>query len=138
MEIPKNLWRSFAKQRRFPLKQEQSLQVQKNLIVKIMIWNANDTNDSRVVSHAYWRQLNNYGDLEARSGVYIFADVNKQVKYIGKAGARRMVLEIESALNRRKGYGATQVKALYTNSDANALSLERDLINKYNPPNNLV
>lgn len=103
-----------------------------------MIWNANDTNDSRVVSHAYWRQLNNYGDLEARSGVYIFADVNKQVKYIGKAGARRMVLEIESALNRRKGYGATQVKALYTNSDANALSLERDLINKYNPPNNLV
>lgn len=102
-----------------------------------MIWNSNDTNDYRVVSHAYWRQLNNYSDLEDRAGVYIFADVNKQVKYIGKAGARRMVLEIESALRREKGYGATQVKALYTNSDANALSLERDLINNYNPPNNL-
>ncbi len=101
-----------------------------------MEWNSNDNRDYRVVSSSYWRQLNNYSDLEARSGVYIFADINKQVKYIGKAGARRMVLEIESALQRGKGYGATQVKALYTNSDANALSLERDLLSKYNPPNN--
>jgi len=102
-----------------------------------MIWNSNDNRDYRVVSHANWRLLNNYADLEARSGVYIFADVNKQVKYIGKAGARRMVDEIYSAIQRGKGHGATQVKALYTNSDAIALSVENDLISKYNPPNNL-
>jgi len=101
-----------------------------------MEWDNNDANDRRVVEATYWRNINNYTDLEPRAGVYIFANSLYQVKYIGKAGAGRMVLEIESAIRRGKDYGATKVKALYTNSDLNAQTLERDLINKYNPPNN--
>ena len=102
-----------------------------------MIWNNNNSHDRRVVESTRWIYLSNYTNLEQRSGVYIFANSDHQVKYIGKAGARRMVLEIESALNRGKNYGASLVKVLYTNSDPNALSLERDLINLYSPPNNL-
>lgn len=48
-----------------------------------------------------------------------------------------MIVEIENAINRGKDYGATRVKALYTNSEKDALSLEGDLIEKYDPPNNL-
>ena len=55
---------------------------------------------------------------------------------IGKAGAGRMVDEIQSAKDRGKDYGATRVKALYTNSADRAQSLEQALIEKYNPPNN--
>jgi len=103
-----------------------------------MEWNNNDANDWKVVESSYWRNLDNYAGLQARAGVYIFANSAYQVKYIGKAGAGRMVIEIADAIKRDKDFGATQVKVLYTNSDANAQSLERDLRNKYNPPNNLV
>jgi len=47
-----------------------------------------------------------------------------------------MVDEVADAISRKKDKNASRVGALYTNSDANALSLERDLIRKYNPPNN--
>lgn len=103
-----------------------------------MAWDSSDHSDYRVVAYTGWKYLENYGTFEYRAGVYLFANVNLQIKYIGKAGAGRMVIEIESAIGRGKAYGATQVKALYTNSDANALSLENDLIGKYNPPNNLI
>ena len=102
-----------------------------------MEWRYSDESDYRVVAKTSWYNLENYERLKERSGVYIFADVNHQVKYIGKAGARRMVDEIASAISRGKAYGASRLKALYTNSDERALSLERDLIDKYNPPNNL-
>lgn len=102
-----------------------------------MEWDSSDQYDSRVVSFERWRDLGNFEGFEPRAGVYIFANVNWQVRYIGKAGARRMVSEIHNAIDRGKDYGATRVKALYTNSSENALSLERDLIIKYNPPNNL-
>jgi excinuclease UvrABC nuclease subunit len=102
-----------------------------------MIWDNSDHGDYRVVAYSGWRYLENYGTFEYRSGVYLFANANLQIKYVGKAGPGRMVDEIESAICRGKNYGATQVKALYTNSDDRATSLEADLINKYNPPNNL-
>lgn len=101
-----------------------------------MEWDPSDQNDYRVVEFSRWRNLENYGTFEERSGVYIFANVDWQVKYIGKAGAGRMVDEIQSAIDRGKDYGATRVKALYTNSADRALSLEHALIEKYDPPNN--
>ncbi len=103
-----------------------------------MIWSNSDANDPRVVESTGWRYLANYSGLEERSGVYIFTNVDHQVKYIGKAGPGRMVKEIENALSRNKGFGATLVKVLYTNFDEKAKSLERDLINAYYPPNNLI
>jgi len=102
-----------------------------------MIWDASDQQDWRVVDYSGWLSLQNYGNLENKAGVYIFADASHDVKYIGKAGAGRMVDEISNAISRGKNTGATLVKALYTNSSENAQSLETDLIRKYNPPNNL-
>ena len=102
-----------------------------------MIWDSSDHDNYRVVAYTGWRNLENYGTFEHRSGVYLFANVDLHIKYIGKAGAERMVAEIQSAINRGKDYGATKVKALYTNSDERASSLEAYLIEKYNPPNNL-
>ena len=101
-----------------------------------MIWDIGDHQDRRVVDYSNWLYLENYGNLKNNAGVYIFADANHHVKYIGKAGAGRMVDEISYAIRREKDKGATLVKALYTNSSENAQSLEKDLIEKYNPPNN--
>tara|TARA_B100000683_G_C12082577_1_gene387493 strand:- start:70 stop:384 length:315 start_codon:yes stop_codon:yes gene_type:complete len=76
--------------------------------------------------------------LPDTAGVYIYADINHQVKYIGKAGAGRLNLEAKSAMNNRnKAKGATLVKALITNSNAKAKSLEKYLVKKYQPPNNI-
>lgn len=101
-----------------------------------MRWKSADGRDRRIVASSGWKNLSNYEDLEQRAGVYIFANVNLQVKYIGKAGPRRMVNEIRKAVNRGKNFGATSVRALFTNSDANAVSLRKDLIEIYDPPNN--
>ena len=102
-----------------------------------MIWDTSDHVDYRVVGHTpRWRDMGDYETLEPRAGVYIFANANLQVKYVGKAGPGRMVVEITRAIRREKAYGATLVKALYANSDDEAKTLERDLIEKYKPPNN--
>ena len=118
-----------------------------------MKWNTNDEKDPRVVKASDWIVLSAYQkELEARAGVYIFADEAHDVRYIGKAGAGRMIVEgkekkqevdklifeIYSAKYRKKDNGATHVKVLYTNSDAKALALEQELIKKYDPANNNV
>ena len=103
-----------------------------------MIWDSSDHSDYRVIAYTGWRYLENYGTCEDRAGVYLFANADLHIKYVGKAGAGRIVIEIDNAIRRGKSYGATLVKALYTNSDANALSLESNLIAKYNPMNNLM
>lgn len=102
-----------------------------------MIWKPHHARDSRVVESSSIILLENYTNLSARMGVYIFLDVNHHVKYVGKAGARRMVEEIANAIYRGKDRGATRVKALYTRTDANALSLETAIRQYYDPPNNL-
>jgi excinuclease UvrABC nuclease subunit len=110
-----------------------------------MTWEKADEEDHRVDKPSEWVSLDSYQEeLEKRAGVYIFTDDDFDVKYIGKAGAGRMVVELKniktfevySAIKRLKNIGATQVKALYTNSDARALEYEGELIKKYNPPNN--
>lgn len=104
--------------------------------VRIMKWDSSDESNWGVVAVSGWRPLEDYQDLKAKAGVYIFADVDLQVKYVGKAGAARMVDEIADAKRRSKASGGVQVKALYINSDEKAQSLEADLIDKYDPPNN--
>ncbi len=101
-----------------------------------MEWDSNDQRDYRVVAIGDWRSLESYQDLEAKAGVYIFADAGLRVKYIGKAGAGGMVDEVGDAIRTDKAYQATRVKALYTNSNKNAQSLGAELIDKYDPPNN--
>lgn len=112
-----------------------------------MTWDISDESDSRVRKTSPWISVDNYKSLEPRTGVYIFADKDEDVKYIGKAGGKRMVVEsddesikelfeVHNAMYRKKDKGATQVKALYTYRDTQALKLEGELIKKYDPPNN--
>lgn len=106
-----------------------------------MRWDKNDEHDSRIKAVTDWTSFDEVHTLEARAGVYVFADDSEDVVYIGKAGAGRMIkedmiIEIMNAKYRNKDEGATQVKALYTNSGDIALALEGDLILKYQPINN--
>jgi len=108
-----------------------------------MKWNVSSEKDSRIIENSNWLPIDDYKELKENSGVYVFTNDDLDVKYIGKAGKRRMVLEhvhvfeIYSAICRGKDDGATQVKALYTNSNETALTLEKDLIRKYTPDNNI-
>jgi excinuclease UvrABC nuclease subunit len=108
-----------------------------------MKWNPKDEDDKRIVKQSPWINIDKYKEIEKRAGVYIFASADYDIKYIGKAGPRRLVLEyftileIYSALSRGKDKGATIVKALYTNSNDTASDLELDLVIKYNPENNI-
>jgi len=63
-----------------------------------MAWDSSDHSDYRVVAYTRWKYLENYGTFEYRAGVYLFANVDLQTKYTGKAGAGRMVIEIDSAI----------------------------------------
>jgi len=116
-----------------------------------MKWDSQDEKDNPIVSASNWFALPFYKKtVEARAGVYIFADKSHDVKYIGKAGAGRLVVEMDkavqpaarliyeiySAIGRKKDQGASLVKVLYTNSDEVALKLEKELIDKYEPDNN--
>lgn len=99
--------------------------------------------DQRIIDYTNWLYLENFGNLKFRSatstnaGVYIFANALHQVKYVGKAGIGRMVIEIYSAITRQKDKGATLVKALYTKTDSDALNLETELRRYFDPVNNL-
>jgi len=102
-----------------------------------MRWDPNEVVDSRVVAFSeWWINLKDFEELEARAGVYLFANSKYEIKYIGTAGAGEMVEEIRGAINGKKSKGATKVRALYTNSNEKALSLKKYLIEKYNPVNN--
>ncbi|MCF8391504.1 MAG: hypothetical protein K9H12_12475 [Bacteroidales bacterium] len=108
-----------------------------------MNWKISSEKDSRIISKSEWTQIDTYKELKENAGVYVFANDDLDVKYIGKAGKRRMILEdvqvfeIYSAICRGKDDGATQVKALYTNNNDKALTLEADLIKEYTPQNNI-
>ena len=108
-----------------------------------MKWDKSSETDARIISKSKWTPIDTYKELKENAGVYVFSNEGFDVKYIGKAGKRRMVLEyvqvfeIYSAICRGKDDGATQVIALYTNDNENALSLEDDLIKEYKPNNNI-
>ena len=102
-----------------------------------MQWDPNEVVDNRVVTASeWWINLKEADTLEPRAGVYIFANSAYDIKYVGTAGAAKMVQEIKKAIKNKKSRGATKVRALYTNSLGKATSLEKYLIKKYNPVNN--
>lgn len=106
-----------------------------------MKWDDSDFNDSRIVEFSDWIPKHDYKDeFEHRAGVYVFANKNYDVKYIGKAKAGRMIDEIYDAMrpreDRQKDNGSTLIIALYTNSSDKAIQLEKALQRKYDPPLN--
>lgn len=102
-----------------------------------MIWDTNDGQENYIVDKGGWYDLGTVNEKAPdRAGVYVFVSSDKDVKYVGKAGARRLRVEIQNALNRGKGYGATGFAWFATNSDDFALILENNWIQKYQPSNN--
>ncbi|MGD9131246.1 MAG: hypothetical protein PVH73_06695 [Candidatus Bathyarchaeota archaeon] len=102
-----------------------------------MQWDPNDVVDYRVVTVSeWWIKLKDYEKLETKSGVYLFANSKYDIKYIGTAKAHGMIKAVKGAIDKKKSKGATQVRALYTNSTGKAQSLAERLIKKYNPANN--
>jgi len=94
--------------------------------------------DDRVVEPGGWCDIWNIEERSPdRAGVYLFADVGLQVKYVGKAGAGRLRAEALDAARRGKDRGATKANWLAANSNDSAWSLEADLRAAYGPPNNL-
>jgi len=100
-------------------------------------WIISDTILNRFVKSSYWRNVNDYHSLKIRTGVFLFVDIFYQVQYIGKADEGRMVIEIAEAIRAGKLNGASLIKVLYTSSTEKAQLLERELIKKYHPTNNL-
>jgi excinuclease UvrABC nuclease subunit len=102
-----------------------------------MRWDPRDGNDARVVDRGAWCDTWSIeGNFPEQAGVYIFAYVDAQVKYVGRAAAGRLRAEAMAAVASDKARGATRAMWLATDSEAFAQSLERDLITKYEPPNN--
>ena len=102
-----------------------------------MKWDPHEVVDSRVASASeWWINLKDPETLESRAGVYLFANTKFDIKYVGHAAGGKMIKEVKNAINQKKSKGATQVRALYTNSKERAQSLEKYLIQKYNPVNN--
>jgi excinuclease UvrABC nuclease subunit len=102
-----------------------------------MQWDPHDVVNPKVTSVSeWWINLKEKQKLEARAGVYLFSNSKLEIKYIGHAGAGKMIEEVTNSIKKKKNKGATQVRALYTNSNQKAQSLEKFLIQKYNPVNN--
>lgn len=99
-----------------------------------------DTEDHKigmVKDRTQWCHLDRYEkNLKPRSGVFVFADKNHDVKYVGKAAKRGMLNAIQAAKAQDKDYRATRVKALYTYDDKSAKDLRAKLKTKYRPLNN--
>jgi len=58
-----------------------------------MKWNGNQEEDKRIVDKTDWFLIDNYKELKENAGVYVFVNDDLDVKYIGRAGQGRMVLE---------------------------------------------
>jgi excinuclease UvrABC nuclease subunit len=102
-----------------------------------MQWDPHDVVDSRIVDASeWWINLKDFETLEKRAGVYLFANSKYHIKYVGTAGANGMIDKIRDAISKKRCTGSTQVRALYTNSNKRAHSLEKYLIEKYNPVKN--
>ena len=99
-----------------------------------MEWENKDQKDWRVTGTTQWINKNDSDKLDRlkeEAGIYIFADRNHRVKYVGRASynvKQRVKFQINQG---EKARGASLVKVLYSPD------LEADLITKYQPANNV-
>lgn len=96
-----------------------------------------DACNPRVVDSTNWLDLAKYKGLDTRRGVFILSNFFYQVKFIGRADDGSLIKEISDAIKNGKSIGATKIKVLYTDTEIHAISLERKLIKRYHPINNL-
>ncbi len=102
-----------------------------------MKWNSSVQYDPKVVDYTGWRYVNKHSQFPERSGVYVFTNEFLEVRYVEAAGSGQINEKISSARKSGKDYDVTRIKVLYTDSDESAYRLGQDLIERYEPPNNL-
>ena len=102
-----------------------------------MQWVSKHISDKRIVTTSPFVSFMKCDSIKDNAGVYLFVDKNQEVKFIGKAGDGEMIAAINKAIEEgNKTLGTIRVKALYTDSDDNALGLKKDLVSIYRPANN--
>ncbi|MEI7595635.1 MAG: hypothetical protein WCK02_07805 [Bacteroidota bacterium] len=100
-----------------------------------MKWNL-DITEKRICGATNWKSFNELTELEDKSGVYIFANNQLHLKYIGVFKTKSSLLEINDALKKGLGFNASLVKVLYTNTKNEAIALHNNIIELYQPVNN--
>ena len=101
-----------------------------------MIWEVSDNLDWRVGDYTGWIDIQDYQEIENRSGIFVLVDCELQVKFIGYAERGNMKNAIARMLLKEKNLEISRIKVLYTNSSAYAELLIPILIKKYKPPFN--
>ena len=98
-----------------------------------MKWQPRDAKDSQVTYNSGWIKKTEVESLKEEPGIYIFADRNRDVTYVGRASysVRKRVKDHLRDGRDGKAGRASLVMALY------ARDLEADLIAKYQPTNNI-
>lgn len=102
-----------------------------------MKWNSSVQYDPTVVDFTGWRYVNKHSHFPERAGVIVFTNEFLEVRYVEAAGFGKINEKISSAMKSGKDYDVTRMKVLYTDSDDGAYRLGQDLIERYEPPNNL-
>jgi len=96
-----------------------------------------DDREIGISRHTHWSQLEDYRELARGMGIFILADDEHEVKFIGQAGSGNLAEDIDAALASGKGRSATGIKALYTPNSQSTRHIYKILLNKYQPPENL-
>lgn len=104
-----------------------------------MTFDAADAHDRRVQEDTRWQRLEACElTPDASPGVYVFADPWETVKYVGRAAAGGLSTEVGAAVRMGKALGASLVRVMRTPDEEAAETLERDLVRRYGPVNNLL
>lgn len=82
-------------------------------------------------------KTNVVNDVPDRSGVYKVYNQNGDLKYIGSAGGGRLKERLQEHLNEKDIRGADNFQFITTTSKREAESLEKKLIKKENPSENI-
>jgi len=101
-------------------------------------WNSEHGHDRRIIDIGGWHELAEVGTrFPECAGVYVFADADLDVKYVGKADAKRLRAEaLDAVALHDKREGAVLAGWLATKSGDGALAFATLLIAFYDPPNN--
>jgi hypothetical protein len=97
-----------------------------------MKWDEKDASDERVVKTGRWCSVNSVNKIFPNAhGVYIFADQNLNVKFIGCSKENGLKQTAQESLYRDENYGATKAFWLVTADSEEAQYLRRQLVKKY-------
>ncbi len=91
----------------------------------------------KVVDTTEWIAIERYKNLEQGPGVFLLSNLFYQVKFIGKTNDGEMIKAIDDGIRKAKSTGVAKVKVIYTKNESQAIELQKRLIAKYNPIQNL-